>query len=337
MTSSAAIGRDMLQHYLGPLRPFLDDAEGRGITEVCVNRPGEVWTEGFDGWARHSVPVLTFEHCRQLAKLIASSNGTTIREDQPILSAKLPTKERVQIVMPPACTENTVSITIRKPSNVDFSLAELEEQGSFESVKNAATGLQPFEHELLKLRDEKRYREFLELAVKSHRNIIIGGATGSGKTTITKSLIRCIPHSERVITIEDVHELFMENFPNKVHLFFRNDPDSKFKSQDALASCVRMKPDRILLAELRGPETLDFIDSLNTGHPGSISTVHANSALDVFNRLTSLIKKNPTGLTLDADYIRAMCLETIDVVLFYERRKLKEIYYDPERKYSRMG
>lgn len=335
--NAAAQSRDMLRHYLEPLRPFLDDVDAQGITEVCVNRPGEVWTECNAGWVRHDVPSLSFQHCFQLAKLIASYNGTAIREDQPILSAKLPTKERVQIVMPPACTEKTISITIRKPSMLDFSLEELDQQGSFAYVKNASKGLLPFEHELLKLRDEGRYREFLELAVKSHRNIIIGGATGSGKTTITKSLIKCIPHSERVITIEDVHELFLDGFPNKVHLFFRNGADSNFTSQDALASCVRMKPDRILLAELRGPETLDYIDSLNTGHPGSISTIHANSATDVFSRLTSLIKKSPAGLTLDAEYIRAMCLETVDIVLFYERRKLKEIFYEPERKHSILG
>lgn len=329
--------REMLKHYLEPLRPFLDDVNNEGITEVCINKPGFVWVECNEGWKSHQVDNLTISHCLQLAKLIASFNGTNISEKQPIISAKLPSKARVQIVMPPACTEKTVSITIRKPSDLDFTLEELEQQGSFTHVKSAHNGLLGFEHELLKLKEEGRYREFLELAVKSHRNIIIGGATGSGKTTITKSLIKCIPHSERVITIEDVHELFLEDFPNKVHLFYRNGEDSKFTSQDALASCVRMKPDRILLAELRGPETLDYIESLNTGHPGSISTIHANSAMDVFSRLTSLIKKSKAGLTLDAEYIRKMCIETVDVVLFYERRKLKEIYYEPASKHTILG
>lgn len=336
-TQQVQQGRKMLSHYLAPIQKLLNDEDRLGVTELCINKPHEIWVECKHGWVRFDAPELTFDHCMQICKLIASFNGASLVNGAPVLSAKLPTKERVQIVIPPACTEGTVSITIRKPSMLDFTLEELEAQGSFAFVKTAKSDLLPFEHELLKLRDEGRIREFLELAVKSHRNIVVGGATGSGKTTITKSLVKYIEPSERIITIEDVHELFLEHYPNKVHLFFRNDVGSKFTSQDALASCVRMKPDRILLAELRGAETLDYIDSLNTGHPGSISTIHANSATDVFGRLTSLIKKSPAGLTLDASYIRAMCMETIDVVLFYERKKLKEIYYDPYVKRSSMG
>jgi type IV secretion system protein VirB11 len=280
---------------------------------------------------------MSFQHCQSLATLIASYNQDSVTEKKPVLSASLPAGERVQVVVPGACTANTVSITIRKPSVLDYSLDELEAQGSFAGVESASTELAPFENRLLQLKSEGRVKEFLELAVSSHRNIIIAGATGSGKTTVTKSLIRCIDPRERIITIEDVHELFLTNFPNKVHLFYKNIEGSVFTSKDAIASCVRMKPDRILLAELRGPETLDYIDSLNTGHPGSITTIHANSALDVFTRLISLVKKSDEGVTLDPDYIRTMCLQVVDVVLYYERRKLKEIYYEPARKYSHMG
>ncbi|SDA85404.1 type IV secretion system protein VirB11 [Pseudomonas sp. NFPP33] len=322
-----------LEHHLSPLAPFMADDS---LTEIVINRPNEVWTEGRDGWVKHNVDM-PYSHCQSLATLIASYNGDSISEKKPVLSASLPAGERVQVVIPGACTPNTVSMTIRKPSVLDYSLDELEAQGSFAGVEIATTALAPFEHQLLQLKQEGRIKEFLELAVKSHRNIIIAGATGSGKTTVTKSLIRCIDPRERVITIEDVHELFLREFPNKVHLFYKNFKESVFTSKDAIASCVRMKPDRILLAELRGPETLDYIDSLNTGHPGSITTIHANSAMDVFTRLVSLVKKSDEGLTLDPDYIRSMCVQVVDVVLYYERRKLKEIYYEPERKYAHMG
>lgn len=322
-----------LEHHLSPLAPFMAD---ESLTEIVVNKPNEVWTEGRSGWERHIVDM-PFTHCQSLATLIASYNGDSITPEKPVLSAGLPNGERVQVVIPGACTPNTISITIRKPSTVDYSLDELEAQGSFEGVEMASSSLAPYEHQLIQLKQEGRIKEFLELAVKSHRNIIIAGATGSGKTTATKSLIRCIDQKERVITIEDVHELFLKEFPNKVHLFYKNFKGSLFTSQDAIASCVRMKPDRILLAELRGPETLDYIDSLNTGHPGSITTIHANSAMDVFSRLVSLVKKSEAGLTLDPEYIRSMCLQVVDVVLYYERRKLKEIYYEPERKYAHMG
>lgn len=329
-------GRKMLAHYLEPINGFLNDAD-LGVTELCINRPGEIWVECRKGWVRYNAPELTLDACMQICKLIASSNGASLIDGPPVLSATLPTKERVQIVIPPACSEGTVSITIRKPSLLDFSLDELEQQGAFEGIQDATDDLMPFEHELLRLKKEGQFKEFMKLAVTSHRNIIIGGATGSGKTTFTKSLIRHIDRSERVITIEDAHELFLSDHPNKVHLFYKKVDGSTFTSQDALASCMRMKPDRILLAELRGAETLDYIDSLNTGHPGSISTIHANSAKDVFSRLTSLILRGSGGASLDEKYIYDMCLRTIDVVMFYERKKLKEIYYDPYAKRSNMG
>lgn len=317
-----------LEHHLAPLAPFMDD---ESLTEVVINRPNEVWTEGPRGWERHQVHM-PLSHCQSLATLIASFNNDTISDQKPVLSGYLPGKRRVQVVVPGACPEGTVSITIRKASAVDFSLQELDEQGSFSDVETATPALKPFEQQLLKLREERRIVEFLELAVKSHRNIVIAGPTGSGKTTLTKSLIRSIDQSERIITIEDTPELFLDEFPNKVHLFYKNIKGSAFTSKDALASCVRMKPDRILLAELRGPETLDYIESLNTGHPGSITSIHANSAIDVFARLVSLAKKSEEAKTLDPEYIKSMCLDVVDVVVYYERRKLKEIYYDPERK-----
>src|SRR3989338_2543698 len=206
-----------LEHHLSPLAPFMADAS---LTEIVINRPNEVWTEGSDGWVKHNVDM-PYSHCQSLATLIASYNGDSISEKKPVLSASLPAGERVQVVIPGACTPNTVSMTIRKPSVLDYSLDELEAQGSFAGVEIATTALAPFEHQLLQLKQEGRIKEFLELAVKSHRNIIIAGATGSGKTTVTKSLIRCIDPRERVITIEDVHELFLREFPNKVHLFYK--------------------------------------------------------------------------------------------------------------------
>jgi type IV secretion system protein VirB11 len=319
-----------LTEYLEPLAPFMADS---GNTEIAVNRPNEVWTESREGWKCHPVD-LSAKHCKYLGDLIASYNMDSINENKPVVSGILPTQERVQVVQAPACTQGTVSLTIRKFNDLELSLEELNDQGAFSDVRKARQGISPIEEMLLQLHNEQRYYEFIKLAVKHHLNIIIGGATGSGKTVLNKSMIQLINPAERIITIEDVHELFMRNFPNKVHLFYKNKVGSNFTSRDALASCVRMKPDRILLSELRGPETLDYIESLNTGHPGSITSIHANSAWDVFSRLTSLIKKSEAGLTLDTDFIRSMCYQTIDVVLFYKNRKLVEVYYEPERKYA---
>lgn len=321
----------MLQEYLQPIAHFIGDVS---LTEICINRPREVWIEGREGWQRYETPALSFHHCRQLATLIASYNGKSISADKPVLSATLPGGERVQVIIPPACEQNTVSITIRKPSIIDKSLDELNSEGAFAEVADTLGGLKPFEHELLRLKKQGRVMEFLDLAVRTHRNILIVGKTGSGKTTVTKSLIRSIPPEERLITIEDVHELFLQQHPNKVHLFYAREDEggARVTPKQALASCLRMKPDRILLAELRGDESWEFIKSVNTGHPGSISTMHANGALDAFEQLTALIKDSRTGAHLETEYIKHRLFTTLDIVLFYHKRCLHEIYYDPELK-----
>jgi type IV secretion system protein VirB11 len=326
----------MLEQYLRPLNRYLSDST---INELCINRPGEVWTERSGGWDRYDAADLSFEACFQLARLVANYNGKSIDEEHPVLSASLAQGERAQIIVPPACEAGTVTITIRKPSVLDKTLSELDEEGAFESCVAAQGGLEPFERELLDLRDQSRIREFLDLAVRAHRNILIVGKTGSGKTTLTKSMIRSIPSHERLITIEDVHELSLEHHRNKVHLFYAREGEGAWKlnAKQALHACLRMKPDRILLAELRGDEAWEFVKSLNTGHPGSISTMHANGALEAFEQLTALIKDCATGAHLDAKYIRQRLLSSIDVVLFYDKRKLREIYYDPESKRQAMA
>ena len=327
---------DMLYTYMAPLRPYLtcDD-----VNEVVINRPGEVWTEGANGWQRYDAPQVTFEMCMQLGRLIANFNGKAVNADKPVLSAGLIYGERAQVVIPPACEDGTVSITIRKPSVLDKTLDELEADGAFQECAAVLEGLATFEHDLLDLKKAGRIRDFLDLAVRKHRNILIVGKTGSGKTTVAKSLIRSIPADERLITIEDVHELFLRHHRNKVHLFYAREDESgsKVSPKQALASCLRMKPDRILLAELRGDESWEFIKSINTGHPGSISTMHANGAFEAFEQLTALIKDSRTGAHLDTNYIKHRLFTTVDVVLFYDRHKLREIYYDPEYKRQQMA
>lgn len=327
---------DMLYQYLTPIRRFLCDS---AVNEVVVNRPGELWTEGLDGWKRYDVPELSFENCMQLARLVANFNKLSINANNPSLSARLIYGERAQMLIPPATEAGTVSITIRKPGLTEKSLDDFERDGSFDAWTDGGSQLKPFEHDLMKLKQERRVKEFLDLAVKTHRNIVIAGATGSGKTTISKALMQSVPTHERLITIEDVHELFLAGHSNKVHLFYAREDQggSVFTSKQALAACMRMKPDRILLAELRGDETWNYLQLLNTGHPGSITTVHANGAFDAFNRLVGLVKDSKTGAHLDVNFIRQVMFTTIDVVLFFKERRLLEIYYDPEYKRQQMG
>lgn len=333
---SGASAPDMLYQYLTALRPYLVD---RDNTEIVVNRPGEVWTESRSGWQCHASPALTYEACMRLALLIANFNGKAIDKDKPILSASLIYGERVQVVIPPACEADTVSLTIRKPSSVDRSVAELAAEGAFDAWQASRDALAPFEHELVRLQAARRITEFLDLAVRTRRNILVVGKTGSGKTTLAKSLVRSIPSHERLVTIEDVHEMFLPYHPNHVHLFYGREDEggALVTSKQALASCLRMKPDRILLAELRSDEAWEYIKSINTGHPGSISTMHANGAFEAFEQLTALIKDARTGAHLDSHYIQQRLTTTLDIILFYDKYQLREIYYDPASKRQRMA
>lgn len=329
-----------LRYALEPLSLWLDDDT---LTEVCINRPGEVWTEGREGWKRHDAPQWTFEACSNLGDLIQGFTDKPLNFDVPVLSGSLPNGERVQVVIPPACEKGTVSITIRKPSKIDKPLTDLAGEGAFSDYVvcqrrcDDAAPATELEAELLQLCDSNM-PGFLTKAVQRRQNIVIVGATGSGKTTITRSLIREIPSDERLVTIEDVHELFLKGHPNKVHLFYgTKEQGARMTAKDALASCLRMKPDRILLAELRGDEAWEYVKSVNTGHPGSITTMHANGAFEAFDRMAALVKDSPTGAHLSIDYIKHVLFTTIDVVLFYDRRKLKEVYYDPRFKHSLLG
>ena len=144
-------------------------------------------------------------------------------------------------------------------------------------------------------------------------------------------MIERVPLEERIITIEDVHELILPNHRNLVHMLYGGS-HGRVTATDCVAACMRLSPDRIFLAELRGGEAWEYLVALNTGHPGSISTTHANSSLDTYDRLASLIKQSPTGGQLDLATIQAFLRNTVDIVLFFDRFKLREIFYQPRRR-----
>jgi type IV secretion system protein VirB11 len=229
-------------------------------------------------------------------------------------------------------------MTIRKPSLRTFGLQEFENQGTFTQCRIASEELSPTERELIVLKERENWRAFIELAVISKQNIIVSGATGSGKTTFTRGLISSIPRDERLITIEDTHELWLPHHQNHVHLFYSKDQQgiSRTTPKKLLESCLRMKPSRVLLAELRGDEAYYYLRNIGSGHPGSITTVHANSAGQAFEQLTLLIKESTAGATLDRTDIRNLLTMLVDVVIQFKaidgRRVMTEVYYEPQRK-----
>ena len=337
-TPSAAPGGELsaLDLTLCALRPLLAEP---GVTELCINRPREIFIETHAGWRREDLPFADFEWCRRLAKLIANVTRQRIDESAPLLSAALPSGERVQVVLPPATTPGCVAITIRRPADTVWSLEELSRRGVFAGT--AAGGrVEATDTELLRLHREGEYAKFMRLAVRARKNIVVSGATGSGKTTWTKALIREIPAAERLVTIEDARELVLDGHPNHVRLFYSKDDQglARVTPKQLLECCLRMRPDRILLAELRAEEAFDYLRNVNSGHPGSITSVHASSAELAFEQLTLLVKQSRGGRSLARRDIHGLLNLLVDIVIQCDleshRRVIREVWFDPSRKFA---
>jgi len=324
--------RSALALYLVGLRPLLDDAD---VTEICINRPYEGFVERRSGWCAVVLPFASFEWCGHLARLVASATQQRITPESPLLSAALPTGERIQIVMPPATLPNTVAITIRRPTEGVLSLSALATAGLFGRCAAAGHAVDAGEQALIDCHRRQDWEKFLRLAVRLKMNILVSGPTGSGKTTLTKALLLEIPSEERLITLEDAQELILDRHPNAVRLLYSKDGQglAKVTPKQLLESCMRMRPDRILLAELRSDEAYYYLRNVNSGHPGSITSVHASSARLAFEQLTLLIKESPGGRDLSREDIRCLLTQLIDVVVQCgverQQRYVKEIWYAP--------
>jgi type IV secretion system protein VirB11 len=325
---------------LRALRPLLID---RDVTEICINSPGEGFVETREGWRCEPLAFATYDWCMGLAKLVANSTQQRVDAESPLLSGALPGGERIQIVLPPATSTGKVAVTIRRPADEVWTLDELTQRGLFRTTRRADTSVDATEAELLQLLEQRDYPRFMRLAVAARKNILVSGPTGSGKTTFTKALIREIPGEERLITIEDAKELVLDRHPNHVRLFYSKDGQglAKLGPRQLLECCLRMKPDRILLAELRGEEAFDYLRNVNSGHPGSITSIHASSAELAFEQLTLLVKQSRAGQELARQEIKQLLYLLIDVVVQFgvesRQRCIKEVWYDPARKHRRLA
>ena len=335
------ISRDVsVKFHLEFAKEWLADSE---ITEICVNRPYEAWCERNNVWEQHHVPTLTHEHLYSLAQAIAKFASDNVADIKPIMSAILPNGERVQVVIPPACEHGTISITIRKPSFQIRTLLDYEKQDFFKHIQPVTNDLNLAEKELLDFKEGNNYVQFIRRAVQLEKVIIVAGETGSGKTTFMKALTQEIPKTQRIITIEDVPELFLPEHPNHVHLFYpseaKEEENAPVTAAALLRSCLRMKPNRILPAELRGGEAYDFINVAASGHGGSITSIHAGNTQIAFERLVLMVLQNRQGRTLPYDVIRRLLHLVVDVVIHVTNdtegglgRHITEIWYDPMQK-----
>lgn len=322
--------------FLRPLRRHLDAPD---VLEVCINRPGQVMIETTTGWQVTQAPDMSLERCLSLATAVATYCDQQINQERPLLSATLPTGERVQFVIPPAVTRDTVSITIRKPANVIKGMADFEREGLFERAANVhgarPAALLAHEAELVALNEARRYADFLRLAVRSCQTIVVSGKTGSGKTTFMKGLVEEVSPRERLITIQDTAELTLPHHPNAVHLFYSKDAQgtARVTAKSLLEACLRMKPDRIFLAEVRGDECFHFVRLAASGHPGSITSVHAGSCALAFEQMALMIRETGAGAGLRLDEIKHLLGIVVDIVVQCDRdeggRFISEILYEP--------
>jgi type IV secretion system protein VirB11 len=332
--------------HLQPLAQFMADPT---VTELVINRPGELLIERGNGWETLAPAQLTYAWCASLGSLLANRAAQSLTEEWPLLGAQMPGDLRVQVVMPPAVKAGTISFTIRRPSDEVFTLPQLIERGVFaDTIGEQSLLLSDEERDRIESRLPARERELLEhfkrgdwpaffaSAVPMRKNIVSSGATGSGKTTLGNALAALIPLHERIITVEDTREMRLPH-PNQVNLEYKKGENgqSKLKARDLLEASLRMRPDRVLLAELRGDETFFFIQNvLNSGHPGTITTVHAPRAKLAFGRLALLIKASKEGAGLDLADIKSILYALVDIVIQMERmpdgrRVATEVYYDP--------
>lgn len=307
-------GSVFLDAYLAPFRPWLERDD---ISEIIVNRPGELWIEvaGSPHLQRAVVEGLGDRHIQRLAEQVARVSHQGINRAKPLLAATLPDGGRVQFVAPSA-TRDHWAMALRRHRLIDLPLD--------------AYNLGPL------VRDEQLVEPdsstdpigFLRHAVERRRTILVSGGTSSGKTTFLNALLGVVPAGERVILVEDTPEIRLHSASGLGLVAVKGDEgEARIATEDLLQAALRLRPDRIVLGEIRGREAISFLRAINTGHPGSFTTIHANSPGGALEQLALMVMEAGLGLSR-ADTI-AYAASMIDVIVQLDRlggrRRIAEI------------
>jgi pilus assembly protein CpaF len=278
---------------MGPLDPLLRD---RRVTEVIANGPSRVYTERAGRLVREAVAFRDEEHLRQVIDRVVSSVGRRVDESSPMVDARLPDGSRVNAVLPPLALDGPL-LTIRKFARSPLSVDDLLASGS----------ISPGQADLL------------ERCVRGRANVVVSGGTGTGKTTLLNALAGFIDPSERIVTVEDAAELRLPQ-PHVARLESRP-PNVEGRGEVTLRALVRnvlrMRPDRIIVGEVRGGEALDMLQAMNTGHDGSLTTVHASSPADAVRRIEMMALM--AGLDLPHLAVREQVAAAVDVIVHLVR------------------
>ncbi len=319
-----------LEAYLRPLAKWLEQGD---VTDILINAPGEVWVETLTGEARrHAAPELTDQALWRLAAQIAAATHQGVNREHPLLAATLPDGARVQIIAPPA-TRGAMAIAIRKHIVADLSLEDYAREGAFDQVRTVDLGQQNEDDQrLLTLLDSGDLSTFLRGAVLARKNIIVSGGTSTGKTTFLNALTKEIPASERLVVIEDTPEVRLDH-PNSIGLIAVRGElgEARVSVQDLLQASLRMRPDRIILGELRGVEAYSFLRAVNSGHPGSITTVHADSPRAAVDQIALMVLQGGANLGRAeiVDYVGGVVDVAVQLSRQDGRRKVTQVAFSP--------
>ncbi|WP_311487434.1 CpaF family protein [uncultured Helcococcus sp.] len=279
---------------LGILEYFLEDDL---INEIMINSYNQIYIEKEGNIFKSHISFRSEKELDRIIQKIVSDSGREVNISNPIVDANLYDGSRVNIVLPPISNHNPI-ITIRKFSKHKLSIKDLINSGSL----------------------TEELAVFLEKLVKAKYNIIIGGGTSSGKTTFLNALSNFIDDNERIITIEDSRELQIQNKKNLISLQTRNSNSSnkgKVTIKDLIRNSLRMRPDRIIVGEVRSDETVDMLQAMSTGHDGSLSTAHANSAKDMISRLETMVLRSGEKIPIEA--VRRMINSSIEILIHLDR------------------
>ena len=323
-------------HAHGLLRPIEHLLNDKAVSEICINRPQEVWVEKQGVFFQETIPAFTDIHLTRLCQLIANENQQQLSKENPLLSGSLADGSRVQLCLPP--TAKFLTMAIRRKVVQHLSLDDYEQQRLFyRSAKKATmhetalTTVNETEKNLINLYQQNRWSDFIKTAIRHKKTIVISGGTSSGKTTFLNACLRHIPRQERLILLEDTREIETPH-PNQVQLLAvkGQQGEANVTMQDLVQCALRLRPDRLIMGEIRGKEILDFISSCTTGHEGGMTTLHANSPAMAFMRMTQLYKLNNVPSMTDSDILRELNA-VIDIIVQLsktpEGRVVESIYY----------
>lgn len=309
-------------------KPLSHLLKNSSISEILVNRPEEIWVEEHGGLRRIEDKNISHFFLKNLFQVIANSNKQVLNDRLPLLSGNLFDGTRVQLVIPPA--SQNLAMSIRRKTTTNISLADLPDE--FFKIKK--TNKREDNQTLMDLYKKGQWREFIAQSVRLKKNIVVSGGTSSGKTTFLNALIKQIKSDERIITMEDTKELEIQH-PNHLSLFAKKGSGSSVSNinmQDLVQASLRLRPDRIIMGEVRGKEILDFISAASTGHEGSMISLHADCPQRAFLRMKQMYKLNNVPSMTDENILEEIH-DVVDVIVQLQKdpergRCIKSIYFN---------